>query len=222
MSAASGDACAGQVAASILALRRGRPTRVLVDGRSAAGKTTFATTLGEKLAASGRDVLTIHFDDFHPAGYRPLGSSIYSPERYLEEGFDFAAFERLVLAPTAPGGSRRIAHALPGEDASGETELARDGLLLVEGAFLLKPALRQWWDFAIWLDVGFETMVGRALERDVAWVGDAAKVRARYEGFWTETHRLYETCGARDAAHAVIDNEAATNPSLVRFTPPPS
>jgi uridine kinase len=212
------------VVASILALRREQPTRVLIDGRSAAGKSTFAATLGERLAGSGREILTVHFDDFHPVGYRPLGSSVYSPERYLDEGFDFGALERLVIAPTALAGSRRVICALPGaSDASaGETLIAEDGILLVEGAFLLKPALRGWWDFAIWLDVGFDTMVGRAVARDVAWVGDPDKVRARYEGFWTETHSLYEACGARDAAHAVIDNEAPANPRLVRFTRPPS
>jgi uridine kinase len=213
-----------QVAASILALRRERPLRVLVDGRSAAGKTTFAATLGERLAASGREVLTVHFDDFHTAGYRPQGSSAYSPERYLEEGFDFGAFERLVIEPTAPGGSRRVICALPGRsDASSrEAPIAADGILLVEGAFLLKPALRGWWDFAVWLAVSFATMVERAAARDVAWVGDAGKVRARYEGFWTQTHTLYEAGGAFAAAHAVIGNETPANPRLVRFTPPPS
>jgi hypothetical protein len=50
-------------------------------------------------------------------------------------------------------------------------------------------------------------------------VGDPAKVRARYEGFWRETHTLYEACGARDAAHAVIDNEDPDNPRLVRLRP---
>ena len=213
-----------QVAASILGLRRERPLRVLIDGRSAAGKTTFAATLGERLAASGREVLTAHFDDFHPAGYRPQGSSAYSPERYLDEGFDFGAFERFVIAPTALAGSRHVVSALPGasDAGSGEMLIADDGILLVEGAFLLKPALRVWWDFTIWLDVSFATMVERAVARDVAWVGDADKVRARYQGFWTDTHSLYEACGAQGAAHAVIDNEAPANPRLVRFTPPPS
>ena len=223
--AAAGASAIDQVAASILGLRRQGPLRVLIEGRSAAGKTTFAATLGERLAASGREVLTVHFDDFHPVGYRPLGSSVYSPERYLDEGFDFGALERLVIAPTALAGSRRVICALPGaSDASaGETLIAEDGILLVEGAFLLKPALRDWWDFAIWLAVSFDTMVGRAVARDVAWVGDPDKVRARYEGFWTETHSLYEACGARHAAHAVIDNEAPADPRLVRVsTRPPS
>jgi uridine kinase len=166
---------ADEVATAILALHRDRPTRALIDGRSAAGKTSFSTTLAERLASSEREVLTVHFDDFHPVGYRPLGSSAYTPTRYLEEGFDFGAFERLVLAPTTPGGGRRVTLALAGvfdDRPNGEIELAEDGVLLVEGAFLLKPALRSWWDFEIWLDIGFETMIARAVARDVAWVGD--------------------------------------------------
>jgi uridine kinase len=213
------------VARTILAVRRDRPVRALIDGRSAAGKTTFSAALAERIARSGRQVLTIHFDDFHPVGYRPQGSSSYTPTRYLEEGFDFGAFERLVLAPTRREGDRRIALALPGasDDApQGSARLAEDGVLLVEGAFLLKPELRRWWDYAIWLDICFETMVGRAAARDIAWVGDDAKVRARYEGFWTEAHGLYEACGARDAAHAVIDNEDPANPRLVRAARPSS
>jgi uridine kinase len=212
-----------QVAAFILTLRRDRPVRALIDGRSASGKTTFSAALGERLASLGREVLTVHFDDFHPVGYRPKGSSAYTPARYLEEGFDFGAFKRLVLEPTTPRGSHRVTHTLPGafdNRTVGETSLGEDGILLVEGAFLLKPSLRGWWDFAIWLDISFETMVERAVARDVAWAGDPAKVRARYEGFWKQTHRLYEACGARDAAHALIDNEEPASPRLVRLDPP--
>src|SRR5579864_7050893 len=144
------------LAGAILAVRRPHPVRVLVDGRSAAGKTTFAASLAEHLARSGRAVELVHFDDFHPVGYRPLGSAAYTPERYLDEGFDFAAFERLVLAPTLPDGDGKIAFALADafDDApEGGATLATEALLVVDGAFLLKPALRAWWDFAVWLDV---------------------------------------------------------------------
>jgi uridine kinase len=211
------------VATAILAVSRDRPVRVLIDGRSAAGKTTFSATLGDRLARSGRHVLTVHFDDFHPVGYRPRGSSAYTPGRYLEAGFDFGAFERLVLEPTGPQGGRVVALALEGASdggPSGSAQLTEDSILLVEGAFLLKPELRRWWDYAIWLDIGFATMVERAAARDVAWVGDVAKVRARYEGFWKVTHSLYETCGARDAANAIIDNEDPASPRLVREAAP--
>ncbi len=69
-------------------------------------------------------------------------------------------------------------------------KLAEDSVLLVEGAFLLTPELRHWWDLAVWLVISFETMVERAVARDVGWVGDAAKVRTRYEGVWRQTHNL--------------------------------
>jgi uridine kinase len=208
-----------ELAAAILALQRQRPVRVLIEGRSAAGKTTFSRTLAERLGRSGRQAQVVHLDDFHPVGYRPLGSAAYTPERYLQRGFDFAAFERLVLEPTREGGDGAISFALPGgfEDSpAGGTTLGVGALLIVEGVFLLKPGLRHWWDFVIWLDVSFATMVRRATARDVAWVGDADLVRHRYETFWTATHALYETGDPRGAAHAVIDNEDPATPRLVR------
>jgi len=62
------------VAQAILALRWPRPVRALIDGRSAAGKTTLSYALAERLAPAGRQVLTIPLDEFHPpaAPARPL------------------------------------------------------------------------------------------------------------------------------------------------------
>jgi len=62
------------------------PWRVAVDGVTAAGKTTVADVLGERLGAAR---LTI--DDYH----RP------PPHEYYPESFDFAAFRAAVLAASA-------------------------------------------------------------------------------------------------------------------------
>jgi uridine kinase len=206
------------IARAILALRRPHPPRVLIDGRSAAGTTTFSAALAARLAQA-RPVVLAHFDDFHPLGYAAGGGSApYTPAEYLERGFDFAAFERLVMAPAAPGGSGETALALA--DPSRTVKLAADGILLVDGCFLAKPGWRERWDFVVWLDVSFETMIERAAGRDVAWVGDAAKVRRRYAGFWRETHSLYERWGPRETADAIVDNEDAARPRLVSLTQP--
>ena len=55
-----------------------------------------------------------------------------------------------------------------------------DAILIVDGAFLLRPELRPFWDLVIWLHISFEDMVARAAERDTAWVGDTDEVRRRY------------------------------------------
>jgi uridine kinase len=61
----------------------GEPWRIGVDGVTAAGKTTFADALGERLGAAR---LTI--DEFH----RP------PPHEYYPSSFDFGAFRAAVLA----------------------------------------------------------------------------------------------------------------------------
>lgn len=204
------------VAAAILAIVRPHPVRVLIDGRSAAGKTTLSEGLAARLASGGRQALVAHFDEFHPRGYRTSGgSAAYTPERYLEAGFDFAAFDRMVMSPSAPGGSGRLALSLG--DRRQRARLRPEGILVVDGCFLAKPGLRAAWDFMLWLDISFETMVERAAGRDVDWVGDETVVRRRYRTFWRQTHRLYESLGARESADAVIDNEDPARPSLVRI-----
>jgi uridine kinase len=204
----------GGVAAEILALDLRRPLRVLIDGRSAAGKTTLSGVLAARLAEGGRQVIVAHFDEFHPPGYRSNGgSSAYAPERYLGAGFDFAAFRRMVLDPAAPGASGQLALSL--DDPSLRAELRGDGILLVDGCFLARPDLRALWDYMVWLDVSFEVMIERAAGRDVAWVGDEARVRRHYDRFWRATHSLYETMGPRESADAIIDNERPAQPRRI-------
>src|SRR5678810_31350 len=85
----------------------GHPLRVGIDGRSAAGKTTFADELATTLEARGVSVLRASIDDFHPKGYKFRSrQDDWTPELCLGEGFEYAAFRRLVLEPLGPGGSR--------------------------------------------------------------------------------------------------------------------
>ena len=118
----------------------------------------------------------------------------------------------MVMTPAASGGSRLVTLSL--EDPSRQAVLPPDGILLVDGSFLAKPSLRASWDFVIWLDVSFETMVERAALRDVAWVHDELKVRHHYETFWQHVHALYEGLGPRDTADAIVDNEDPSRPRL--------
>ncbi len=47
-----------------------RPVRVGVDGRSAAGKTTFADRLTSVAGTCGRHAMRESIDDFHPPGHK--------------------------------------------------------------------------------------------------------------------------------------------------------
>src|SRR5262245_17608914 len=96
------------VASRILGFSSDRPIRVGVDGRSAAGKTTFADALSERLRGAGRIVMRAGIDDFHPPGHGLRSAAGgYTAESYYAEGYDFVAFRDLLLAPLDVGGDCR-------------------------------------------------------------------------------------------------------------------
>ena len=91
-------------------------------------------------------------------------------------------------------------------------------ILVVDGAFLCRPELRNEWDYVIWLDVDTETMIARARARDVAWVGSEEVVVERYRQRVIPSHLLYEALARPvDPANAVLDTRDLNGLRLVRL-----
>ncbi|MGP3536500.1 hypothetical protein ACTU3I_17015 [Microbacterium sp. RD1] len=128
---------------------------VLVDGRSGAGKTTFARELAARWPQRGR-VQLVALDDVYP-GWDGL-----------RDGVDYAC--STILAPHARGvvgvwerwdwstSERAEAHAI-------DPSLP----LIVEGSGLLTPVTARLADVRVWLDAPVASRRARALTRD----GDA-------------------------------------------------
>jgi len=203
----------------------GYPGRVLiaVDGRTAAGKTTFGHELARELADRGRTVLRASLDDFkQPWRDRHLYDR-ESGEGYYRNAFDYAGLARLLLQPFragAPGGVALCSiDPITQLDHSATRVPAPEGaVLVVDGVFALRPQIDAWWDVRIWLDVDPEGSVARGTERDAVRVGDdaASLHRDRYgvaeEVYLSEVHPI-----AR--ADFVIDNRDFADPRLVRGPP---
>lgn len=213
------------LASEITVLQFAHPTRVAVEGRSAAGKTTLADALAAAILLRGRDVLRASIDDFHRPDHKGRSQrGEWTPRTYYDEGYDYTAFRDLALHPLGPHGSRRC---LPARfDALHDTEcpevwhtVAEDTIAIIDGVFLLRPELATHWDYVIWLDIDMETMVERARRRDVAWVGSEQVVEAHYRRHWVPTHELYERLERpRERAHVVIDNRALSQPRVLRLS----
>jgi uridine kinase len=221
---ATRDEVLAQVADAVEALRLDHPIRVGIDGRSAAGKTTFADALAERLGARGREVLRAEIDDFHRPGHKWRSMRReWTPQLYYDEGYDYKAFARLMLKPLGPAGDRRCRPRLFDsfrDEAFPEEwiEVPDVAVAVVDGAFLLRPELTPHWDYLVWLEVDFETMVQRARVRDVAYIGDADEVERRYRGHWIPTHTLYESLdGPVERADAVIDVNDWSAPRILRL-----
>jgi uridine kinase len=84
--------------------------RVAVDGRTSAGKTTFAHELAAALRGLGRPTARASLDDFkHSWSHaREYGYDRESGEGYYRNAYDFASAARLPLRPAESSGSGRV------------------------------------------------------------------------------------------------------------------
>lgn len=215
-----------ELADRILALRLDHPTRVGIDGHSAAGKTTLADELATTLRGkAARPVLRVTIDQFkrhvdlrtqYPPG---------SPESYYFETFDVDAIRDELLAPLGPGGNRRYRSQIM--DLSGRTSIdsgvhvAPDGAILVaDGGFLQKPALSPHWDLRVYLHIEMADVLRRGTIRDQAWMDSAEAAAARYRRYYIPGEKLYlAEIRPAERADIVIDNRDFEAPCMMRDLP---
>ncbi|MFL6140879.1 MAG: uridine kinase [Labedaea sp.] len=132
--------------------------RVAVDGRTAAGKTSFGHELAERIAQNGRPVLRASLDDYKkPWKDRHLYDR-ESGEGYYRNAFDYQATARHLLEPAGPRGSGACAlcylDPLTQVDHSSRiTQAAQDAVLIVDGVFAFRPDINDYWDYRIGLDI---------------------------------------------------------------------
>ena len=173
-----------QIAERILG-RGDRRLRIAIDGRTAAGKTSIGNELAQRVADTGRDAFRASLDDFkRPWNEAHLYDRI-SAAGYYRNAFDYETARRLLIDPAAPTGSGLISlcsiDPLTQSDHSTTTVgMPIDGVLLVDGVFLLRPQLDDVWDLRIWIEIDPELALRRGAARD-----------AEMEGGLDEAERLH-------------------------------
>lgn len=202
--------------------REGRPLRIAIDGVDAAGKTTLADELAPILEARGRPVIRASVDGFlQPAAVRWARGDL-SPEGYYHDSFDLVALRANLLDPLGPGGSRRIRRRVfdSATDRATDTpfeDAPADAILLLDGVFLLRPALRLLWDDSVFVRADFTTTVARARRRDAARLGSPDEVERRYRERYVPGQRVYlESVDPERHAGVVIANDDPERPVWVR------
>ena len=206
----------------LLELERPHTVRVAIDGRDAAGKTVLADELAALLAGK-RPVIRAGIDGFHnPRAYR-LRRGSDSPEGYFLDSFDYEALRNVLLDPLGPGGSgryrRRVFDYRVDEkvEAPGE-EVPPGALLLFDGVFLLRPELRAFWDFSIFVQADFDEIIRRAEARDRELMGGVEAVKERYLNRYIPGQELYfSRCAPQEIADVVVDNTDVLEPRVIRL-----
>jgi uridine kinase len=217
---ASRAAALNDLATALASLRLGRPVRIAVDGRTAAGKTTLANELADIIARGGREVIRTSIDGFHRPRAERYARGRFSPEGYYHDARDHTAIRALLLAPLGPDGNRRYRTASfdlendrPVDQAP--QHASPEDILIVDGTFLQRPELRGDWDLAIFIETTETAAEQRGIERDTAMFGGTDAARRLYAERYRPAFRIYEgLCAPASIADVVFNNDVFESPRL--------
>ena len=91
-------------------------------------------------------------------------------------------------------------------------QAAAGDILVFDGIFLHRPELRGYWDYSIFLEVGFAISIPRGAQRDGTPSDPHAPENRRY----VEGQQLYlHACDPRRYATVVINNETLESPFII-------
>jgi uridine kinase len=220
------DVLLERLAGLITQTRSAQLLRVAVDGPDAAGKTTLAGELADRLAGK-RDVIRASTDGFHRPGRSGTAAGT-CPRRALTT-------TRSTTTPSAPSCSTRSGQAAVGVTARPCSTHRRDApvepsprpapagaVLLFDGVFLLRPRLRDGWDIALFVDADPGEVLRRVLARDTRLMGGPDRIRERYQRRCLPAQQLYRADAAPEArADVVIDNTDPVRPRVLTWPAQP-
>ena len=214
----------GGVAARILAIAPSR-LRVVVDGYTASGKTSFAHELAAQVRQRGRPTMRATFDDFKKPwrDAREKGYDRVSGPGYYRNAPDFDSARDLLLEPAGPHGSGIVAlcahDPLTGEDHRATTVNAPlDAVLVVDSVFGMRPEYDAYWDCRIWLDVAPQLALARGIERDAPIEGRQAAERLHRHRYHAAEQAYLQEVDPKARADVVIDNTDFAHPFVVRWS----
>lgn len=191
--------------------------RVLVgiDGPAAAGKTTLADRLADRLHLT---VVRASVDGFHrPRAVRRRRGEL-SADGYYRDAYDVEALVGRLLRPFAAGAARVATqvfdHAVD-EVAEALCDVPPHAALVVDGVFVQRDPLRGFWTLSVYLDVPPGETLRRALVRDE---GDPADIEQRYRDRYLPAQGLYRAeVDPVARAHVVLDNTDPAAPVALRW-----
>jgi uridine kinase len=202
--------------------RKDAPMLVSLDGVDTSGKTTLSRLLAEYLNKRGHSTIQASIDRFHnPAEKRYiLGSK--SPEGYYKDSFDYDSLKSCLLEPLKNDLNRKYYTAV--YDFKTESKVhqepriaTKESILIMEGVFLLRPELIEYWDYSIFLHIDFEQVILRAKDRDQYLFGSEEEIENRYRNKYIPGQQMYlRESDPFSSANIMIDNNDFNNPKIVR------
>jgi uridine kinase len=196
--------------------------RIAIDGRTAAGKTSFGHELAAAVRTVGRPTMRASLDDFKKPWRDAIekGYDRITGDGYYRNAPDFESARRLLLEPSGPNGSGVVtlcAHdPLTGKDHRDLTVRAStDSVLIVDSVFAFRPEYDVFWDYRIWLDIAPNLALQRGIERDTPREG-GVRARQLHEDRYHQAELIYlKEVNPLGRADIVIDNTEFALPRVI-------
>src|SRR5215467_1031639 len=193
----------------------GAPFVIGINGIDASGKTMFSRDLSSFLIGHGYFVQLVHVDDFHnPKKVRYQGDN--EAENYLFRSIDFERLAGNLLDNIVEKQELDIELTLLDLNTDQYTlsrryVVNRDSIVIVEGVFLFKKDLLDYFDFKVFLDISFSESVRRGIARNERI--PAGDVEDRYSEKYLVGQKLYfRLHDPKGAADMTINNEDYLRP----------
>ncbi len=88
-----------------------------------------------------------------------------------------------------------------------------DAVVIADGAYLLRPELRDLWDFRIFVEIDFDLVLARGTARDSAWMDSAQAAAEHYRRYYIPAEQMYDTeADPRSHADVIVDNRNVADP----------
>ncbi|WP_228288233.1 cytidylate kinase family protein [Thermosipho ferrireducens] len=194
-----------------------------MDGVDASGKTTLAEELAKELESSKRPIIRASIDGFHNSKSIRYAKGEDSPEGYYYNSFNYKALVKVLLKPLSSGKllykTSVFDYKTDSNVESPFQQAASNSILIMEGVFLFRPELVNYWDIKIFVDADFKVTVERAVKRNTEkdYIGSEQKIRSKYEKRYIPGQQIYfRKASPKEKADIVINNNDFENPLLTK------
>ena len=179
-----------------------------VDGGTGAGKTTFVKSLKLNLNQKGYKCNILHIDDFiTPRNVRYNDSN---EEWYcfynLQWRYDYLLEQ--ILKPIKLNSEFENTIEIYNKENDNYNKkslsLKQGEILIIEGVFLQRPIIKEYFDFMIFIDVPQEIRLKRVLKRDI-YIGNEYDIKSKYKRRYFPAEKIYfSECSPKENADFII------------------
>ena len=210
------------LAKTILELPNNSPILVAISGKDASGKTVMADILSEFLKKlTDRQIIRISADNFmnERAVRRTVTNS--EGESCYKFTFNFDALKKYVLEPLQK--NEDYIYKTKVFDQPSDTEMVSDdfkadidSIIIIDGVFLFKKDLANYWDLKVLLETADEILIERGAVRDTKRIGSYLEARKTYINRYIASQTLYyHEEHPEKSADIIINNDDYNSPFIV-------